>query len=80
MAVSNVFVMRFKDGLKTGPAANTDEACDEWLAAYALPMADAIARLELAFSSAVMLISEPHTEHLILELYKTVPTDASADA
>ncbi|MFD5179763.1 hypothetical protein ACFWM1_28425 [Nocardia sp. NPDC058379] len=69
MAVSNAYVYHLKEGLRTGPAANTDEACDHWRAQHATPMSDALARLELAFSSAVMLISEPHTQQLVVDLY-----------
>ncbi|MGW0252520.1 hypothetical protein ACWDYH_38435 [Nocardia goodfellowii] len=69
-AVHNAYVLHLKDGLRNGPVQNTDEAVAAWNANHALPYLTAMAELELAFSPALMLISEAQTQRAITDLYK----------
>lgn len=69
-AVSVTFIMNFKGGMEEGPTANTNEAVDAWQANHITPFLTAVTELELSFTPAVMLISEPHTQELVTKLYK----------
>ncbi|MEV4209645.1 hypothetical protein [Nocardia salmonicida] len=69
-AVSTAFVMSFKEGITRGPTEHTEEALAIWQAEYMEPFLAAVTDLELSFTPAVMLISEPHTQRLVTELYK----------
>ncbi|CAH0190181.1 hypothetical protein SRABI91_01653 [Rhodococcoides fascians] len=62
----------YREAIKDAPyLEHTQESVDEWMKKVT-PWTDAIRDLELVFTTPMMMVSEPHTQAAITELYEKI--------